>query len=70
MSRSNNSRRGIRERHDRTWLRSQHDQHERAALRDSRRLEDLPQALGGDCQACGWITGRDVCPMCGEQVAA
>ena len=38
------------------------------AGRDTRK-DGLRDRGGGDCAACGWITGRRSCPMCGASIA-
>lgn len=36
-----------------------------AKLRKDERRDAKGEEEGGDCAACGWITARDTCPMCG-----
>lgn len=37
------------------------------ASRDERKDGRRDQG-GGDCAACGWITARPTCPMCGAAI--
>ena len=54
-------------------LRRHEDQREAWSWRASVEKRDVRNegrrdVEGGDCTACGWITGRPVCPMCGAHV--
>lgn len=70
MSRSDNSRKGSgrRNRDDFEREEIEHDRRrvERCELFEV--LEELPATTRGDCPSCDWITARETCPMCGEEV--
>lgn len=39
------------------------------ARREARHEDARLDRKAGDCAACGWITGRSTCQMCGAEIA-
>lgn len=39
-----------------------------AKLQEDARRDGRRDIEAGDCAACGWITGRTECPMCGAAI--